>query len=1104
MANLNTPHSSAAASSSMASSSSASTSYGKWDAFINHRGVDVKNTFASHLYRRLTSYGLRVFLDRDELEEGENFPSQIEQAIRGASLHIAIFSPRYAQSTWCLQELVLMVQSGATILPVFYKVDPSVVRWTLKSGAYFEDLRKLEQKTSHDCDGELKPRYSSDTVQNWRNALSAVADTSGFVLHGDEDDEGELLDDVVKSVLKKVPKPLLDVAEHPTGLNLKLEEFEKAEFEKAVSSKQEAERVGPKVVGIVGMGGIGKTTLAKAFFNLRKSDYSNSSFLFEVRENTRKHGINYLQSKLIRDLTGLDVRIESRDEGIGMLERHLSCCRHALVVLDDVDHISQVKALFPNGNILGYDSLILYTSRNKHVLASSGVSESSMYYLRGLNPSHSEELFCSYAFNQSLPLPEFEDMAHRFVRACDGLPLSLKVLGALVRGQNESYWEEILNQLNKILPTTEIQDVLKISYDSLSPNEKQIFLDIACFFIGEREDTAISIWGSVVFQNLHNKCLLELDVDSNFLIQSNFLSVRSAEPLLDPDRGGTRIKMHDHIRDLGRHISQGGEMPRRLWHPTTNEIKDLLERSSREITEVRGITFQTRSGMVWYKRWMGEVFGSVKYSSGFCGISNLQLIDIADGRYLERILKKVRSSHLKWLRCHDYPYTCLPSWIAMESLTVLHVKGDRLKTLWQHESQAPLELRELTMRSPSFSKFPKSIGQLKHLQKISLYSDRYIKRLPLKSLPEEFSNLSSLKHLTLYHCHHMRSLPESFGMLTNLQHVDLRHASRLQMLPESFGNLIRLKTLYLGSCSNLTISSTALGNITTLELLNIEYCENVREVPPQVAHQRCLKYLTLKDTNIKELPSWIGNLSNLEALTICNYSLKLVLPDHFAQYLAKLEELFIGNCEIEYLPQDLLKMKMNNLRKLRVWNCPWLREVSFKRTEGERERGRELNKTLESLHGNDNCLFQLHRECVCPNLQSLVLEECQNLIQIGELCGLSKLQRLDMNNCVRLEELPNIGMLISLEHLCVSGCIRLKSIPGLAQLTNLKILRVGGCHEMVELSGAKHLMLLKFVAAHNCPKLWWEEGLREELRQRGVVFFPEPWFFVLSGGARRG
>jgi hypothetical protein len=88
-----------------------------YDVFINHRGPDVKKNFASHLYHLLISHGLTAFLDQDELQVGLNFDSQIKDAIKTASVHVAIFSPRYAESHWCLNELVLMVESGACVSP---------------------------------------------------------------------------------------------------------------------------------------------------------------------------------------------------------------------------------------------------------------------------------------------------------------------------------------------------------------------------------------------------------------------------------------------------------------------------------------------------------------------------------------------------------------------------------------------------------------------------------------------------------------------------------------------------------------------------------------------------------------------------------------------------------------------------------------------------------------------------------------------------------------------------------------------------------------------------------------------------------------------------
>jgi hypothetical protein len=167
----------------MASSSASSFASPSTDVFINHRGVDVKKTFARSLYLRLLQSGCRAFLDHEELQEGYSLSSQIEDAIRTASIHVAIFSPRYAESAWCLNELLLMLESRAPIIPVFYRVTPPQVRWNRRDGVYAQALRRLEEKRVYDPQThETKLRYESNTIENWRNALSAVADISGFEL----------------------------------------------------------------------------------------------------------------------------------------------------------------------------------------------------------------------------------------------------------------------------------------------------------------------------------------------------------------------------------------------------------------------------------------------------------------------------------------------------------------------------------------------------------------------------------------------------------------------------------------------------------------------------------------------------------------------------------------------------------------------------------------------------------------------------------------------------------------------------------------------------------------------------------------------------------
>eukprot|EP00253_Pinus_taeda_P013384 PITA_13384 len=895
-------------------------------------------------------------------------------------------------------------------------------RRTGKDGRYAEALRKHEEKN----------RYDSETIQKWREALCTAANISGFELKQFNGDEGELLEAVVLRVWNHVDKtPLKFVAKHPTGLEEKLKEFETKVLQQQKGN----------VVGIVGQGGVGKTTLAKQYFSERRWRYIRSCFLYDVGENDVNGSLHSLQRKLLKELTGLDLPIDNIHEGIEKLLKHLSSSYNFLIILDDVDHARQLVPFSPIKDILSSNSLILITSRDKKIFKIAEIAETSVYELKGLDLEHSQKLFCYHAFNQPNPLPEFADLVDGFLRACHGLPLSLKVFGALLFGEDDRcYWQETLNRLNHILPTTEIYERLKISYDSLSSKDQEIFLDIACFFTGKDVDTVIKICGSVgQLLNLKNKCLLELDHEN-------------------------KIKMHDQIRDMGRHIAEEAT-PRRFWHQTRNNIDDLLERSSCGNIEVRGIMMDgplnfnednTRllmSEMSWYRRWGPELFGNylrrLLDNFRFCGILNLQFVS-AEGDYLERILMRARAPQIQWIRWYKCTHSSLPSCIPMENLKVLEVEGNKLRGLWERESQVPRQLRKLCICAP-LCRFPKSIMQLKNLVEID------IRHAAFKTLPEELCDVHSLELFVLRNCTEMISLPDSLGNLANLQKIDLTNASSLQMLPTSFGNLAGLQYLCLRGCSNLTILPDSLGPLTQLRFLWIVDCPGLKCLPDSFGLLTQLTMLRIEDCpGLKCLPDSFGLLTQLEDLKIEDCPGLKCLPDSFG-LLTELTTLQIYSCGIEYLPQKM----MNSLEWLRVFGCP-LRELPFRRVEGEAET--ELN-TL------DKCAFHgaicPNLQGFCPNLRCLYLHNCKELRKIGRLCGLPKLISLHFSGCENIEEISGAEALISLERLTVDGCAKIETIEGLGQLTELKSVCLWDCPEIRELPGVEHGRC----EVGNCPKL---------------------------------
>nr|XP_048336975.1 disease resistance protein RPV1-like [Ziziphus jujuba var. spinosa] len=157
------------------SSSSFSSRRTEYDVFLSFRGEDTRNNFTSHLYSALSQKGIYTFLDDDKLERGKSISPELLKAIENSRCSVIVLSENYASSSWCLDELVKILECREAfkqiVLPIFYHVDPSHVRKQI--GSFGEPFHRYEQDFSQ-------------KVQKWRNALTQVASLAGWALHDGE------------------------------------------------------------------------------------------------------------------------------------------------------------------------------------------------------------------------------------------------------------------------------------------------------------------------------------------------------------------------------------------------------------------------------------------------------------------------------------------------------------------------------------------------------------------------------------------------------------------------------------------------------------------------------------------------------------------------------------------------------------------------------------------------------------------------------------------------------------------------------------------------------------------------------------------------------
>ncbi|CAN1834573.1 Disease resistance protein L6 [Linum perenne] len=202
------------------------------------------------------------------------------------------------------------------------------------------------------------------------------------------------------------------------------------------------------MVGLHGMGGIGKTTIAKAVYNKISSRFDRCCFLENIRETQdQKRGIVIIQEKLTSDILKMDsIRVSNDDEGRKMIKDRI-CRFKTLIILDDVDEKFKFEDVLGSPKNFHHGSRFIITSRNIKVLGSLNENQCRLYEVGAMSQSRSLELFCKHAFKKNYPPPNYNTLVDGIVSTTGGLPLTLKVIGSMLYREELAVWQEKLEQL---------------------------------------------------------------------------------------------------------------------------------------------------------------------------------------------------------------------------------------------------------------------------------------------------------------------------------------------------------------------------------------------------------------------------------------------------------------------------------------------------------------------------------------------------------------------------------------------------------------------------------------------------------------------------------
>ncbi|XP_024023028.1 TMV resistance protein N-like [Morus notabilis] len=813
-----------------------------YDVFLSFRGEDTRDNFTSHLYAALKRKKINTYFDEESLERGDEINLALPEAIQRSYIAIIIFSKDYASSSWCLCELEHIFEchreNKQVIIPIFYGVDPSDVR--KQKGSY--------EKSFIEHENRFKDKV--EMVTKWRIALTKSADLSGYDSRVTRP-ESKLVEAIVEDVLRKlnrgsssnfIPKGLIGI------------ERQIAEIKSLLSVSS------PKVcvVGIWGMGGMGKTTLAQVIFDQLSSQFEACCFVANVREESEKGSLINLRNKLLSELLREEnLNVGTPSLGPTFVKERLKRTK-VLIVLDDVNHVEQLNFFVGDRDQFSCESRIIVTTRDVMVLRDIAVD--GMYEVEKLHFNESLQLFNSIVFRENAPDMDYKDLSKNVVEHAGGLPLAITVLGKHFRSlriQSQKSWEMALGKLKIGCVDIDPRYNGLQMHDLLQEMGKNIVRQESTK-LGERSRLWITEEARQVLENNEGTA----KVEGIFLDLSEIDEEIHLEPTVFRKMSNLRLlKIYDssYGKKGKLYLQDLRYFPRLLryleWHeyplkylPSNFKPKNLV------------VLKMPYSHIV--QLWVGvQELNKLSEIDLRHSIHLTQIPDLSSAPNLERInleyctnlfqvplhtqqnLNKLIDVDLS----HCYQLQSVPDRIFdAASMTTL-----TLNTLPSRS------LVSLNLSSTGITSLPSSIVSLNNLSKLSL---RNCTRLA--SLPSCMNKLDSLKELELDGCSILEMFPE---LPLNIMRLDIEGTAIKDVPSASIEDRFFLLDIGMSNCKSLASLLSNIFKMRSLRDLNLNGCANLKSLPEILDPRKILKWLRLGGTGIRELPICdMAKLSDLD------------------------------------------------------------------------------------------------------------------------------------------------------------------------------------------------------------------------------------------------